>query len=57
MRGNFLRALCVLSLSVGAGGAVAADFKPLRIGLIAPLTGGSADFGNSMRLGAVEAEL
>jgi branched-chain amino acid transport system substrate-binding protein len=25
---------------------------PLRIGLIAPLTGGSADFGNSMRMGA-----
>jgi branched-chain amino acid transport system substrate-binding protein len=26
--------------------------QPVRIGLIAPLTGGSADFGNSVRLGA-----
>ncbi|MBA3599132.1 MAG: ABC transporter substrate-binding protein [Methylibium sp.] len=26
--------------------------KPVRVGLIAPLTGGSADFGNSVRLGA-----
>jgi branched-chain amino acid transport system substrate-binding protein len=26
--------------------------QPLRIGLIAPLSGGSADFGNSMRHGA-----
>lgn len=26
--------------------------KPVRIGLIAPLTGGSADFGNSVRYGA-----
>jgi branched-chain amino acid transport system substrate-binding protein len=26
--------------------------KPVRVGIIAPLTGGSADFGNSVRLGA-----
>jgi branched-chain amino acid transport system substrate-binding protein len=26
--------------------------KPVRVGLIAPLTGGSADFGNSVRYGA-----
>ncbi len=26
--------------------------KPVRVGLIAPLTGGSSDFGNSVRLGA-----
>lgn len=30
----------------------ALQVAPLRIGLIAPLTGGSADFGNSVRLGA-----
>ena len=32
--------------------AQTASPAPLRIGLIAPLTGGSADFGNSMRHGA-----
>lgn len=34
------------------GGALAQAAAPLRIGLIAPLSGGSADFGNSMRHGA-----
>ncbi|MCY7305393.1 MAG: ABC transporter substrate-binding protein [Rhodoferax sp.] len=32
--------------------AVPTQGKPVRVGLIAPLTGGSADFGNSVRLGA-----
>jgi len=37
-------------LALTGGVAVAAD--TIRVGLIAPLSGGSADFGNSMRLGA-----
>jgi branched-chain amino acid transport system substrate-binding protein len=32
--------------------AMAQAVKPIRVGLIAPLTGGSADFGNSVRFGA-----
>lgn len=32
--------------------AVPTQGKPVRVGLIAPLTGGSADFGSSVRLGA-----
>ncbi len=52
MRAYFSSTLCVLSLLGSLGGAAAADVKPLRVGLIAPLTGGSADFGNSMRMGA-----
>lgn len=32
--------------------APAQAVNPVRVGLIAPLTGGSADFGNSVRLGA-----
>ena len=52
MRAILLRSLSLVSLSLVLGGAVAADFKPMRVGLIAPLTGGSADFGNSLRFGA-----
>jgi len=33
-------------------GAAAQDSGPLRVGFICPTTGGSADFGNSARLGA-----
>jgi branched-chain amino acid transport system substrate-binding protein len=41
-------------LMAAAGFAAMAAFaqQPIRIGLIAPLTGGSADFGNSVRHGA-----
>ncbi len=35
-----------------AASAPAQAVNPIRVGLIAPLTGGSADFGNSVRLGA-----
>lgn len=48
-RGYVLAAfLAVCSMAHAQGTAS----KPLRVGLIAPLTGGSADFGNSVRLGA-----
>ncbi len=46
--GRVLGGLLVL-LAVGP---LAAQSNPVRVGLIAPLSGGSADFGNSMRLGA-----
>ena len=43
-----LAALCaMLAPGVGAQGPA-----PVRVGLIAPLTGGSADFGHSVRIGA-----
>jgi len=45
-------ALGVLCGVVIAQTAAAAEADPIRIGLIAPLTGSSADFGTSMRRGA-----
>ncbi len=44
----------VLTLTAGcvAASAQAQSTEPIRIGLIAPLTGGSSDFGNSVRHGA-----
>lgn len=42
---------CV-SASVHAQAPARQAVEPVRVGLIAPLTGGSADFGNSVRLGA-----
>ena len=50
MFGALLVVLAAWALPVG--GALAQVAAPLRIGLIAPLSGGSADFGNSMRHGA-----
>ena len=44
--------LSTLCLSLACLGASAQGQAPLRIGLIAPLTGGSSDFGNSVRHGA-----
>jgi branched-chain amino acid transport system substrate-binding protein len=55
LRGN-LRSMSRFLLAaalVGLAPAVSAQTPaPVRVGLIAPLTGGSADFGNSVRLGA-----
>lgn len=45
-------AAACFALAVPWAHAESLAVKPLRVGLIAPLTGGSADFGNSMRLGA-----
>ena len=45
-----LQALVLQMLLAGAP-ALAQTLLPIRIGLIAPLSGGSADFGNSMRHG------
>ncbi|HSW08279.1 ABC transporter substrate-binding protein [Aquabacterium sp.] len=47
----FRAALVALGCAAG-GGAAAQDGGPLRVGFICPTTGGSADFGNSARLGA-----
>jgi branched-chain amino acid transport system substrate-binding protein len=44
--------LASLSMLLMTALPAAAAGKALRVGLIAPLTGGSADFGNSVRLGA-----
>ncbi len=44
--------VAVLAALLGAAAAAFAAGKPIRIGLIAPLTGGSADFGTSVQLGA-----
>ncbi len=58
MRRSLTKRLAQLLVIVGAAGlgpqvACALDrLPPLRIGLIAPLSGSSADFGNSMRFGA-----
>lgn len=46
------KVLAGLSLVVAAGPALAAGPEPIRIGLIGPLTGSSADFGLSMQHGA-----
>jgi branched-chain amino acid transport system substrate-binding protein len=45
-------ALGLCGLVLAAGTALAQRPDPIRIGLIAPLSGGSADFGNSVRHGA-----
>ncbi|MCE2916779.1 MAG: ABC transporter substrate-binding protein [Rubrivivax sp.] len=44
--------VCLAAAGAWAQGSSASALPPLRIGLIAPLTGGSADFGNSVRHGA-----
>ena len=41
----------VLQMVLAGAPALAQTLLPIRIGLIAPLSGGSADFGNSMRHG------
>lgn len=52
LRTLVLRAsLVVLGGGLGAV-AIAQDAGPVRVGFICPTTGGSADFGNSARLGA-----
>lgn len=47
-----LAPLTTMLLLAAATAAAAQTDKPLRVGLIAPLSGGSADFGNSVRFGA-----
>jgi branched-chain amino acid transport system substrate-binding protein len=47
-----LRSAALLSLIALATTAWAQAPKPLRIGFVCPFSGGSADFGNSARLGA-----
>lgn len=42
----------VAVLALAVPGVHAQGLKPLRIGFVCPFTGGSADFGNSARLGA-----
>lgn len=49
---QYRRALVALSFAFVALPVVAQSAKPVRIGFICPLSGGSADFGNSARLGA-----
>ena len=44
---SFLLAVATAACAMGAAAA-----EPIRIGLVAPLSGASADFGNSMREGA-----
>ena len=46
------RACCVILAVLWSAAAQAQTAPPIRIGLIAPLSGGSADFGNSVRHGA-----
>ena len=46
------RLALVLTAAGAAGLAQSQAVTPIRIGLIAPLTGGSSDFGNSVRHGA-----
>ena len=46
-------ALCIFAFLTLQATALASDgTKPIRVGLIAPLSGGSSDFGNSTRFGA-----
>lgn len=44
--------LAALVLSLAGSAALAQGPGPVRIGFVSPFTGGSADFGNSARLGA-----
>ena len=46
------RLLLALTITGVAVSALAQNPTPIRVGLIAPLTGGSSDFGNSVRHGA-----
>jgi branched-chain amino acid transport system substrate-binding protein len=46
------RLLTTVLLSTVVAGTCAQTHRPLRIGLIAPLSGGSSDFGTSVRIGA-----
>lgn len=46
------RCLGAVLLALALTPVALAQAKPIRVGLIAPLTGGSADFGNSVRFGA-----
>lgn len=50
----FSRSVLSIGVALGllSGAAQANPSKPVRIGFICPLTGGSQDFGNSARLGA-----
>lgn len=48
----FKRAAAAAFLAATLGGPTLAQTQPIRIGLIFPLTGGSADMGNSARTGA-----
>jgi branched-chain amino acid transport system substrate-binding protein len=41
-----------LTAMLGAASLASAAGQPIRVGLIAPLSGGSADFGTSVKLGA-----
>lgn len=50
--GKFFRVALTSMALLMVGAAQAAGPAPIRIGLIAPLTGGSADFGRSMLNGA-----
>lgn len=56
MSTTFLRTLSLAGLLLASAPAVlaqaAAPATPIRLGLIFPLTGGSADMGNSARIGA-----
>ena len=49
---QYRHALVALSFAFAALPAAAQASKPVRIGFICPFSGGSADFGNSARLGA-----
>ncbi|MBC5765267.1 ABC transporter substrate-binding protein [Ramlibacter albus] len=53
-RGGFFASPRTLAFVAAAslGLATAAAAQPVRVGLIGPFTGGSADFGNSVRYGA-----
>jgi branched-chain amino acid transport system substrate-binding protein len=44
--------MAVLAAAVSSGAAAQAPASPIKLGLIFPLTGGSADMGNSARIGA-----
>jgi branched-chain amino acid transport system substrate-binding protein len=46
------RVIAALALAAAVPLAFAQAGKPLRVGFVCPFTGGSADFGNSARLGA-----
>lgn len=50
--GGLRLALGILCAAVSVPAAMASEAASIRLGLIAPLTGGSADFGISMRRGA-----
>jgi branched-chain amino acid transport system substrate-binding protein len=49
---RFIPWAAALVLAATGAGAAAQTAKPLRIGFVCPFSGGSADFGNSARLGA-----